>query len=154
MPPAILAEFVPLSPASQWAIVSLLSVALILISIWAILRRKPPLGEDLVKLNATISSLEKAVEKLTKTQETYTTHATEIATLKIKVADLETKREEDNKAQRTYTRETTREIFVAIEKLKDSFNANIQAVERTLGKLEGAMEAFDGRINRLEVKEP
>jgi hypothetical protein len=79
-------------------------------------------------------------------------HASEIEALQEKVRVLEEHRERDLQAQRTYTRETTREIFVALDNLKSSFSSNIQQIERAMGKLEGSFDGLDDRVSRLEAE--
>jgi predicted nucleic acid-binding Zn-ribbon protein len=137
-----LAEFAPLPPAAQWAIVSLLSVALTLVLIYNALRRKPPLDAELVKLQSAIESLQKSVDDLTETQKAHATHASEIAELQRKVTALEQHREEDARAQRTYTRESGQRIFVKIDELSASVAQNFQSVERAIGQLEGQVKSL------------
>jgi Na+/phosphate symporter len=141
MSPAVLAEFAPLSPSAQWAIVSILGVISTIAVIWGVIRRRPPVGEDLVQLRTSIDALKGSVEQLTEAHEKHVTHAAEIETLKREVGELREHRENDLRAQRTYTRESTERIFLRIEQLNDSVNKNFQAVERAIGKLEGKVEA-------------
>lgn len=142
MLPALFAQFAPLSAAAQWAVISILTGTLLILSISAFFRRKPPLDSELVKLNLAIDGLQKSVESLTSAQQTHASHASEIEALEKKVAVLEQHRENDQHAQRKYTRETTQEIFNKIDGLKDSFSSNLQRVERALGNLEGKVEGL------------
>lgn len=142
MLPLVVAEFTPLPPAAQWAIVSILGVVATLAIIWGTLRRKPPVGEDLVQLRSSIDALNKSVESLTKAHEKHATHATEIETLHEKVRDLERLREDDQKGNRTYTRESTERIFKRIDELSNSVASNFQRVERALGQLEGKVDSI------------
>jgi chromosome segregation ATPase len=138
----IVADFTPLSASAQVAIVSLLAVLLIVLNILALLRRKPPLDTELVKLNSAIDGLQKSVDSLNATAKEHADHDAEITALKEKVRTLESARETDLQAQRKYTRETTHEIFEKLDELKDSVNANFQSVERAMGQLEGKVEAL------------
>ena len=123
-----LADFTPLSAQAQLAVVSLLAVLLIVLNILAHLRRKPPLDAELVKMNGAIEGLQSSFNGLAE-----------------KVRSLEEHRERDLAAQRTYTRETTREIFLKIDELKDSSATNFKIVERAIGQLEGKIESLRGR---------
>jgi hypothetical protein len=60
MPPflAQAGDFTPVSGPAQLTIVSLLVVASLMVSIWAVLRRQPPVDSELVKLRAELASLE------------------------------------------------------------------------------------------------
>lgn len=135
-----LADFTPLSPQAQLAIISLLVGATLILGIRATLIRKPTLDSELVKLNAAIESLQKSVDSLSDTAREHADHATEIEALKEKVRTLEGARENDLAAQRRYTRETTHEIFEKLDELKSSVSQNFQALERGIGQLEGKLE--------------
>jgi chromosome segregation ATPase len=137
-----IADFTPLSPSAQVAVVSVLGVIAVVVGIWVAVRRRPPLDTELEKLNSAIAGLQKAVDALTKTAGEHAHHATEIQALKSKVTTLEEHREKDLHAQRTYTRESTQRIFDRLDELKDSFNSNFQAVERAMGQLEGKVSVF------------
>jgi chromosome segregation ATPase len=140
--PLFLADFAPLSPGAQWAIISLLGVALTLVLIWSALRRQPPLDSELVSLRGSIEALQKSVSSLEETFEKVATHATEIETLQEKVRSLEQHREDDQRSNRTYTRESGERIFKKLDELKDSVAANFQSVERAIGQLEGQVQAL------------
>lgn len=144
MLPQIVAQFTPLTPAAQLTIVSILAVAVALVTLWAHLRRKPPLDTELVKLHAAIAGLEKSVIQLSETAREHSDHNAEIRALKDKVRILEVAREGDLAAQRKYTRETTHEIFEKLDELKSSVSSNFQKVERAIGQLEGKIEARGG----------
>lgn len=142
MLPSLVANFTPLSPAAQLAIVSLLVVAVALVTIWSHLRRKPPLDSELAKLHGAIESLQSSVKLLSDTAREHADHNSEIRALKEKVRGLEIARESDLAAQRKYTRETTHELFQKLDELKGSVSSNFQAVERALGQLEGKVEGL------------
>jgi cell division protein FtsL len=144
MLPLPFAQFTPLSPAAQLAIVSVLAVAVALVTLWAHLRRKPPLDSELLKLHTAIESLQKSVEGLDATAKKHADHNVEIAGLKEKVRLLEVAREADLAAQRKYTRETTHEIFEKLDELKTAVGNNFQRVERAIGQLEGKIDARSG----------
>lgn len=157
--PQWLAQFSPLTPEFQLGFISILAVAVLVQS----LRRKPPIGEDLIKLSGAIEALNKAVEDLTKANEKHLNHATEIEQLKEKVrlldarreadqrafqeklAALDGRREEDQARNRSYTAQSTERIFKRIDELAASVSANFQSVERTLGQLEGKVSAIADR---------
>lgn len=141
MLPTVFAEFMPLPPAAQWAIASLLSVAGTLAVIWGVFRRKPPVGEDLVQLRASIDALNHSVEQLTKAHEKHVTHAAEIETLKKEVLTLQRQREEDQRSTRAYVAQSNQRIFERIDELADSTAKNFQAVERAIGRVEGKLDA-------------
>lgn len=139
-----LAEFSPLSGSAQWAIVSILSVALICVSLWVLLRRQPPLDAHLAKFEATIAGLTDSVNKLTEAQEAAAGHAAEIRTLKERVATLEQLRDTDAKAQREDMSTNTRQLFDRIDGVEKAVAMNFQAVERALGRLEGRIASGKG----------
>jgi predicted nucleic acid-binding Zn-ribbon protein len=146
----LLAETSPLSNEFQLNLISLLGILALILSILAYFRRKPSLDTELIQLRTTIESLTATVAKLVTNQEEHATHAQQIADLKHEVVQLKAHREEDQRSQRTYIRETTKEIFTAIDALKSTFSTNVQAMERALGKLEGSMEGIGDRVSRLE----
>jgi predicted nucleic acid-binding Zn-ribbon protein len=142
MLPLVFAEFTPLPPAAQWAIVSILGVIATLVIIWAAIRRQPPVGEDLVKLRSSIEALNSSVEALTKAHEKHITHGAEIENLQEQVRRLQHQREDDQRNARAYTANSNEKIFKRIEDLSDSMSKNFQNVERALGQLEGRVEAL------------
>ena len=142
-----LADFTPLSPQAQLAVISVLAVTLLVLAILSHVRRKPPLDSELVKLALAIEGLQKSVDVLTDAERIHATHAVEISSLQDKVRELEGHREEDQKSNRTYTRETTREIFLKLDELKDSVNSNFRTVERAIGQLEGKVANLTTQIN-------
>jgi chromosome segregation ATPase len=161
LPAILVAQFSPLSPAAQTAIVSVLAIIVTLLVIRSYVRRDPPLDTELKTLSLAISGLQQTVSKLTSAQEKHATHETEIDELKTKVASLEAlrekdkeavdkKRDEDLSAQRKYTRETTKEIFDKLDHLQDSFSKNFQLVERTLGNVEGQLKGLTDRVANVE----
>jgi hypothetical protein len=142
MLPLTYAQFTPLSPGAQLAIVSLLVIVGALVALWSHLKRKPPLDSELIQLHTAIGALQKSVDGLNATAKEHADHNIEIAGLKEKVRILEQSREVDLAAQRKYTRETTHEIFEKLDELKSSVGQNFQAVERALGQLEGKVEGL------------
>lgn len=167
-----LAEFTPLSPSAQLAIVSLLATVLAVLNTLSFFKRKPPLDSELVRLNAAIGGLKEAVDKLGKAADDHASHATEIEQLKAQVQTLTKQREEDARSQRTYTRETSHEIFKKlddiaksfadkvdqvgtrftdkVEKVSASFASNVQQMEGTLDRLEGTADQLSKRLDNLE----
>lgn len=88
MLPAIFAEFAPLSPGAQWAGVSILGVVLTILLIWSLIRRKPPLDTELVKLQGSIDGLNKSVGELTENQKAQDLHATGMVKLQASIDGL------------------------------------------------------------------
>lgn len=145
MLPATLAEFVPLSPSAQWAIISILSVVLTVVLIWSNVRRRPPLDTELVKLQVAIEALNKSVGELTETQRAHASHGSEIEKLQEEVHLLRSYREEDLRSQREYTRMSGERVFKRIDELDLAVNRNFQSVERALGQLEGQIKSLTTR---------
>jgi predicted nucleic acid-binding Zn-ribbon protein len=141
MLPTVVAQFAPLSPAAQLAVVSLLGVIATLVIIWSAIRRKPPVGEDLVQLRGSIDALNRSVETLTKAHERHASHASEIETLKKEVLQLQRQREDDQKSTRAYVAQSNQRIFERIDELADSMSKNSQSVERAIGRIEGKLDA-------------
>lgn len=135
----LLAEFTPLAPSTQIAIVSLLGVVVTLVSLWSMLRRRPPLDAHLAKFEAALEGLRASVDELTEAQKAAAEHSAEIRALKQRVATLEQLRDMDAKAQRDDMRTNTRELFQRIESVEQTVAKNFQLVERALGKVEGQL---------------
>lgn len=136
----LLAEFTPLSAHAQLTIVSVLIVAGMVVQIAANLynaRRKPPIDAELIKLQSAIDTLTTGVRKLHAAAEAHAGHEAEIGQLKEEVRELKAARERDLAAARDESRETAQELFRKIDELKDSTAANLRAVERAIGQLEG-----------------
>lgn len=147
-PSAFLAEFTPLSPQAQLAVVSLLGLALLVLAIRSHVRRQPPLDSELVKLSMAIDGLQTTLAELKAAVAAHASHGTEIEALQEKVRMLEQHREEDQKSNRTYTRESGERIFKKIDDLADTMNANFQSIENRLGRVDGAIEMISQRITR------
>jgi uncharacterized protein YydD (DUF2326 family) len=141
MSPSVLAEFAPLTPAAQMALVSLLGVIATLVIIWSAIRRKPPVGEDLVQLRGSIDALNRSVESLTKAHDRHASHAAEIETLKKEVLQLQRQREDDQRSTRAYVAQSNQRIFERIDELANSTAKNFQTVERAIGRIEGKLDA-------------
>lgn len=135
----LLAQFAPLSPTAQLAIVSVLSVALTITLIYTALRRKPPLDVDLTKLASTADQLTQTVGELKDTLEQYAGHSARISALEKECATLRSELDREISAQRAYTAKTSREIFERIERVEQSVAQNFQSVERALGRVEGML---------------
>lgn len=150
-PAALVAEFTPLSPQAQLAVVSLLAVGLLILAIRGHLRRSPPLDSELMKLSLAIEGLQVSFAKLNVAMESHATHASEIAALQDKVRTLEEHRENDQKGNRTYTRESSERIFRKLDELKDSVSANFQSIENRLGRVDGSIEQLTAQINRTRA---
>lgn len=145
MLPAPVAQISPLSPEFQLGLISLLGVAVLVQSLVAAFRRKPPVGEDLVQLRTSIDSLKKSVELLTLAHEKHVAHSAEITALQKEVDRLKTQREEDQRSARSYTAQSNQRIFERIDELAETVAANFQSVERAIGKVEGQLQTLHPR---------
>lgn len=151
LPAQTLAEFTPLSPTAQLAIVSLLGVAVALLTIRSLVRRTPPLDSHLTKFEAAIATLTKAVDDLTEAQRSASSHSTRIATLEKECSilrqeldkKLTDQREDFDKkltAQHEAGDESIHEVYLRIENIELSNSKNFQSIERALGRIEGALQ--------------
>lgn len=134
-----LAEFSPLSPSAQIAVVSLLSVALICVSIWAMVRRQPPLDAQIARFEATIDTLRKAVDELTEAQRGAASHSARIAQLENECAELRSALDRRLTEQRRDTDESITKLYLRIESFEKAVAMNFQTVERSLGRIEGQL---------------
>ncbi len=169
----LLATFQPIPENAQWVIVSLLGIALTLLLIWSLVRRRPPLDSELVKLSLAIKGLQDSFAELNAAMKAHAAQAAEITALQKQVRSLEEHREKDLQAQRTYTRESTRELFAKLDaqgqltqekldaqgqltqhrldRINDSLNANFISVENRLGRVDGAIEQLTTRLNLIKI---
>jgi predicted nucleic acid-binding Zn-ribbon protein len=138
----LLAEITPISAQWQTGLLSLLAIVALVLAIQAHFRRKPPIDTELVKIHASVEHLSSAAIKLDQWVTEITKHAGKIETLEGKVNALESHRESDIAQQREYVEKVSREIFGQVRSAVESFNANIQQVERALGILEGQLKGL------------
>lgn len=160
MPPAatLAAAFAPISADFQlnvWNVIVLLTA---LTALLAALRRKPPLDSQLVQLGSSISSLQASVEALTTEQKRQAAHEAKIEALQEKVRLLEAQRETDAAAQRRHLAHVQHEIFQKFDQLDAKFgarletldtkvSANLQSIERGLGRFESAVDFIRDSLN-------
>lgn len=157
--PLLFAELTPLSVQAQLTIFSLLSLAIMVLTIHALWpKRNPTLDTQLAQFGGTIKTLETSVAALSTAMTKHATHEAEISQLQQKVAALESRREADQAkrdtdlaAQRAYTRETTREIFEELRNVSAAFAENTKSLERALGQVEGKIEGLTDRIGHIEI---
>lgn len=140
LPAQTLAEFTPLSPTAQLAIVSLLGVAVALLTIRSLVRRTPPLDAHLTKFESAIATLTKAVDDLTEANRAAANHSTRIATLERECSALRTELDRKLTDQHVATDKSIREVYLRIESIELSNSKNFQSIERALGRIEGALQ--------------
>lgn len=137
----LLAEFTPLSNSAQMAVVSLLILVSLLLTIWSLTRRHPPLDAHLTKFEGSIATLTKAVDELTKAQRAAADHSTRIAQLERECSALRLELDEKITDQRDATDEGIQRVYLRIESLEQSVSRNFQTIERSLGRIEGELKA-------------
>lgn len=137
--PLLLAEFSPLSPSAQLAIVSILSLLLIVLSIRAMIRRDPSLDTHLAKFEASIATLTKSVNELTESQKLAADHSTRIRALESEAVAIRAAHTQCSMAHRSDQTRVTREWFDRIEKVESGMAKNFQTIEGAIGRIEGQL---------------
>lgn len=122
----LLAEFTPLSPSAQLAIFSLLTVVVTLVSLWSMLRRRPPLDAQIARFEAAIEGLNRSVADLAEAQRQASSHGFRIDAIERNCA-----------ACRIETNRALKDVYDRIESVESSMGENFQSVERALGRIEG-----------------
>ncbi|HLP02128.1 MAG TPA: hypothetical protein VK163_08885 [Opitutaceae bacterium] len=135
----LVAEFTPLSPSAQLAVVSLLVVAATLLSIWNMVRRRPPLDAQIARFEATIDTLRKAVDELTEAQRAAASHSSRISQLESECAELRSALDRRLSDQRRDTDGSITKLYLRIESFEKAVTGNFQTVERSLGRIEGQL---------------
>lgn len=163
------ASFTPITAEFQLNVWNLLTLIGALLALWASLRRKPAVDVDLVQLKGSIEGLQKSVDALTAGQRSHDSHQSEIATLKAEVRELKGHREVDGGAQRRHIGYLQKEIFDKIESqggimqdkidtlsaqtqqrildLSTQFTANLQSIERGIGRFDASIDFIRDRLN-------
>lgn len=134
-----LAEFAPISADFQLNVWNVLLFLSTLGTLWAAIRRKPPLDARLTEFSSSISGLKASVDKLTKAQEEAAGHAARIAQLERECSTLRTEIERKTTEQRKATDESMHDLYLRIEGFETATARNFQTVERSLGRIEGQL---------------
>lgn len=147
LPATFAASFAPISSDFQLNVWNVLTLVGALVALWAAVRRKPTVDVDLVQLKSSIDGLQKSVDALTANQKEHAANAVEIDQLKAEVRELKSHRENDGGTQRRHIAHLSREIFDKIDALDNKFSANLQSIERGLGRFDGAFDLIRDRLN-------
>ncbi len=135
-----LAEFSPLSADFQLNIWNVLLFVSTLATLWAAIRRKPPLDARLTEFSASIAGLKGSVDKLTKAQEDAAGHAARIAQLERECGELRAEIDRKTTEQRQSTDESMHDLYLRIEGFESATARNFQTIERSLGRIEGELK--------------
>lgn len=141
-----LAEFAPISDSIQWALVSLLGVALSIVTIWALTRRTPPLDAHLARFEAAIGTLNESVTALTEAQKGFATYGVRIDLLERNCQNCRGEVTHALRAQSVTFDRAIKEVYDRVEESSQCFSTNLQSIENRLGRVDGALEQISNRM--------
>lgn len=136
----VLGEFAPISPEWQAGLASLLGATALVLGILAYFRRKPPIDAELVKLTASIESLRESVDELKRARNDHNSHGQRIAALEQRMPVIEAQIATNTASLRDETTDCINRVYDVIRKLDESTADNLKAIERAIGRIEGAVK--------------